>query len=124
MLDEDMTRAMSAEPPELPPRLDYTQCPTHGNTELVCNHLCNLPEVKGSFRPEEKKARSIKNMALYQQTGNQRLQSQLHLSHIPPQLAWVGVPVPMAEPSYAPLHVVTPSTTTLAAAVVRSIQSS
>ena len=60
MLDEHISSAMSAEPPELPPRLDYTCCPTHGNTDQLCIYLCNLPEVKDSFRPEEKKARSIK----------------------------------------------------------------
>ena len=107
MLDEDMTRAMSAEPPELPHDLT-TRNALRTATQSWCVIIYAI----------------FKNIALYQQTGNQRLQSQLHLSHIAPQLAWVGVPVPMAEPSYAPPHVVTPSTTTLAAAVVRSIQSS
>lgn len=93
MLDEDMSLAMSAEPPELPPRLDYTQCHTHGNTDQLCTNLCNLPEVKGSFRPEEKKARLIKNMApRTQRVEHEHLQPQLLLPHFAPQPlnAWVN----------------------------------
>lgn len=124
MLDEDMSLAMSAEPPELPPRLDYTQCHTHGNTDQLCTNLCNLPEVKGFFRPEEKKARLIKNMApRTQRVEHEHLQPQLLLPHFAPQPlnAWVNVPVAILDP-HGPLHVVLPSTEAIAAAVVRQSQ--
>ena len=123
MLEEEMSLAMRAEPPELPPRLDYTQCPMHGNTDKLRTHLYSLPEVTGLFRPEEKKAKSIKNMAQPQQAGHQHLQQQILLPHLAPQppSVWVGVPVPAPDP-HAASHVVMSPTAAVATAVFRTNQ--